>query len=286
MPTTVTAYSPDPKSRRILDAAWGYVQSIPYAVTARWLFYRLLQDGFYTTKEDYKGRFLPLLSRARKAFLEGWQPDTLADTGRSSTIRGAGSSSVGKWFQEIQESGVVCELDIWTEQPNYLEIWFEAEAMASQFNHYTEHITLRPFKGDPSLDFKWGIAMALQKRVEQYPDKPVKILYFGDLDKKGLSIPTSAVADIREWSGADFSFERCGLNPDHPARFNIPENPDKPGTYQWEALSDQGAAELITGAVSKYFDQEAAEGVIGRAAGAESWLLEQLQGLTLPEGAE
>lgn len=279
-------YKPTAAIQEILDVAWNHIQSVGYSVSARWLFYRLLQDSIFTTKEDYKTRFLPILTRARKAFHQGWKPDSLADTGRSSTIRGAGSPSVGEWFRGIQESGVICELDIWTEQPNYLEIWFEAEAMAAQFRHYTDHITLRPFKGDPSLDFKWSIAMALREKEEQYPGKPIKILYFGDLDRKGLSIPTSAVADIREWSEVPFDFERCGLNPDHPEKFNIPENPEKPGTYQWEALSDQAAADLITGAVSKYFDQEAAEGVIGQAAGAESWLLEQLQGLTLPEGAE
>ena len=279
-------YSPSTEGQKILEAARGYVDSVDYQVTARWLFYRLLQDSFYTRKEDYKGKFIPLLSRARKAFYEGWKPDSLADTARSATIRGGGHTSVRDWFAAVTSAGVACPLDIWADQPNYIEIWFEAEAMSGQFQHYTEHVTLRPFKGDPSLDFKWRIAMALQRRAERFPDKPIKVLYFGDLDQKGLSIPTSALQDIRKWSDVDFDFERCGLNPDHPERFNIAENPEKPGTYQWEALSDAGAKELITSAVSKHFDQAAAERILAKRQRAETWLVESMAGLTLPAEVE
>jgi len=46
-------YKPSAKTTAILDAARTHVESVDYDVTLRWCFYRLLQDGFYSSKADY-----------------------------------------------------------------------------------------------------------------------------------------------------------------------------------------------------------------------------------------
>lgn len=61
-------YKPHGKTARILDRAWELVQSVAYAVSMRWVFYRLLQAGYYSTKDDYKNKLTPALSDARPAF--------------------------------------------------------------------------------------------------------------------------------------------------------------------------------------------------------------------------
>lgn len=129
--------------------------------------------------------------------------------------------------------------------------------MRAQFEHYTQHVTLRPFKGDPSLDFKWEIGRHLDTVQQVYPGKSIVILYFGDLDPKGLQIPESAVCDVRAWSGVDFEFIRCGLNPGDESRYALHENPEKPGTYQWEALDDGQASTLIVSSVERFVDFDA-----------------------------
>lgn len=126
--------------------------------------------------------------------------------------------------------------------------------MQEQFAHYTRYVTLRPFGGDPSLDFKWAAAKHLELIADVYPDKPIVILYFGDLDPKGEQIPESAALDVRTWSAAPFEFVRCGLNPGDEIRFNLPENFEKPGTYQWEAMTDTSAQKLIMGRLERYTD--------------------------------
>ena len=125
-------YKPHKRSREILTRAWGHVQSVPYQVTARWLFYRLLQDGYYKTKSDYDNKFLPLLSRARHCFYESWRPDTLADDRRAPIVRGDGYESPAAWV-EMLASRARCNLARWEGQSYYVEVWFEAEAMKSQF---------------------------------------------------------------------------------------------------------------------------------------------------------
>ncbi|MBA7708513.1 hypothetical protein ES703_117415 [subsurface metagenome] len=47
------------------------------------------------------------------------------------------------------------------------------------------------------------------------------------------------------------------MNDGDGLRLGIPEKPEKPGTYQWEALSDNQAGDLITDTISRYYDKEA-----------------------------
>jgi hypothetical protein len=264
-------YNPRSAQADILDAAYALVQSVPYSVTARWLFYGLLQRGFFNHKDDYKISFLPLLSKARKSFYKEWTPETLADDTRPAVIRGDGWTSEAEWLHDVALAE--CVLDKWQDQGNYAEIWFEAKAMRGQFEYYTKHITLRPFGGDVSIPIKWQIAKDLKEKHELY-GKPIVILYFGDLDKKGLGIPVSAVKDIRSWLGdVEFTFYRCGLNPGDEITYSIPENPEKPGTYQWEGLSDESARELITGWTDKFVSQD----LFKYAEGLEQEITERFQ---------
>ena len=83
-------YNPHDATRVILDRALEHLASVSYEVSARWLFYRLYQDGIYIGKNDYKNKFLPMLSRARKGFYGEWRPWTLADDTRIITTQGDG----------------------------------------------------------------------------------------------------------------------------------------------------------------------------------------------------
>lgn len=246
-------YTPNAASRQILDLAWSFVESVPYQVTARWLFYQLLQAGVYHDKKDYQAKYIPLMSRARHNCYGPWRPDSLADDKRRAIVRTGGSVSAAEWAREVVRDGVRCELDHFYQQQFYAELWFEAEAMVRQFEYYTHGVNLVPFSGAPSIDYKWRIAKNIETRAACY-SKPVVVLYFGDLDDAGLTIPNSALADVRRWCGVDFEYVRGGLNHGDEVRFNIPENIDKPGAYQWEALSDTGARELLEGNMRKYID--------------------------------
>ena len=228
-----------------------YVKSVPYTVSARWLFYRLFQEGFYHDKKDYKDQFIDPLSEARKRMYSDWRPWTLADETRSPIYRGQGFANSLEWLEAmgLQE----CHLDRWATRSAYVEIWYEAKAMTGQFEYYTRDITLRPFGGQPSIPFKWDVVSHFSRIRRDYPGKQIIVLYFGDNDKHGNQIPKSAVADIKYWCsqrGIEFDFYRAGLNDGQELKFNIPENPEHQGTYQWEALSDEAARTIITQALS------------------------------------
>ena len=264
------SYNPSAENKYILGRALDHVNSVPYQVTTRWVFYRLLQDGTYIKKKGYR-HLLSITSKARKEFYGGWHPATLADDTRAPVLmqrdglysihpRGWGFKTRKEWLKTLRKE-LNCPLDRWNNQPIYAEIWFEAAAMQGQFLHYAnENVPLLAFHGDVSIPEKWRAANRLAKAWETY-QHPVEVFYFGDYDPKGLAIPTSAWRDVELWSCLiaaqkggkaaarqlliHLNFTRVGINEDQIEEMELPENPERPRTYQWEALDDGQAAELI-----------------------------------------
>jgi len=255
-------YRPQKNAAEILTWCLEQVKSVPYRVTLRWAFYRAMQSRGLI-KEDYRTRFKPWVTRARKNFWNGWAPDTLVDDTRVIVKRGFGYETPRDWIDGLRNEE--CVLDKRLAQPKIIIVCFEAMAMFSQFDHYTKDffVTLVPFKGDHTIEPKWNLAKYIEYLHEHY-GKPVKILYFGDLDLKGKQIPKSAENDIRRWCKVDFEWVRVGLNEEHTKRWTLPDNPKKPGEYQWEALDDEAARELIQGSLERETDRNAIVGVLQR----------------------
>lgn len=273
-------YSPRGKTAVILDRAYALAQSVPYKVSARWLFYRLLQEGHYSSKDDYKNKFLPAVSSARHAFYRDWRPDTLADETRSAITRGNGFLSPDGWLRALALNAS-CHLDKWASQAYYVELWYEARAMTDQFRYYTEHITLRPMGGQPSIPYKWDTAKDLEWAAHRY-GTPIAVLYFGDLDNAGGMIADTAEADVSKWCSEPFEFIRCGLTLDQVQRYGVPENPEKPGEYQWEALPDDAARAIIESNVAPFISHAGFTATVDRESAVTAWLREQIARLELP----
>ena len=272
-------WQPNKKSAAILDRAWQHVQSVSYKVTLRWLFYRLLQDGFYSGKSDY-GAMVQLFSRARCCFYENWHPATLSDEGRRAIPHGAGEhATVEDWIAYITKGNWACNLDHFYQQEYYVEAWFEANAMAGQFRQHTNGITLRPMGGQPSIPYKWQAAKELEVAAQKY-GKPVVVLYFGDLDDKGSEISDTIENEVSQWCSVGFEFVRCGLTIEQVNEYNVPENFEHPGAYQWEALTDGAAGEIIEGCISEYLDEDVAVTTSEGAEEAENLFNEYVAGFS------
>ena len=270
-------YSPGPAVAKILDRGMAHIQSVPYQVSLRWLFYRLLQDGLLDAKSDYK-KLVGYTSKARKNFYGGWNPTTLADESRRSVQRADGFSDVGEWAEAVKKHGVGCGLSKYRGQENVVIIAYEARAMTEQFEEYTEGVDLWPFAGDASIPYKWDLAQAIGQAAEE---RPVTLIYFGDLDDKGLQIGDAAARDIEAWAGCDFEFIRAGLSEEQVERLGVPENPERPGQYQWEALTDDQAREIIRDAVDPLWDADAYQEVLTEQDAAHDDLLRYLKGWTI-----
>jgi len=245
---------PEPESQNILNTALRHVQSVPYKVSLRWVFYRLYQDGLYKTKTGYDA-FESLCSKARHARWGGWNPNTLADETREVISRVYGVPNLETGLDNMPDnlaSSVEFEIDHFYRQDRYIELWYEARAMTGQFEYYTEKIDLVPMGGQPSIPFKWKIAKRLERKNLIYAN-PIKILYFGDEDLSGHEIESDIEEDTKKWCEIPFEIIWCGLTEAQAKKYGIPHSIEKKG-YQWEALSDEAAAEIIKASIDKHID--------------------------------
>ena len=71
---------------------------------------------------------------------------------------------------------------------------------------------------------------------------------------------------------ADFHYERVGLSEDQVAKYGIAENPERPDSWQWEAVPDDIAAELIGIA-----DTELDQGTFSEVEGREDDTTEEIR---------
>jgi len=266
-------YTPHGKTAKMLERALEVVNSVPYNVSTRWLFYRMLQEGYYSKKSDYRSQFCKATASARRACWGGWRPDTLVDDTREPIVRGDGFASELDWLRLVQRAE--CQLDKWFGQEYYVELWYEARAMSQQFKYYTDYMTLRPLGGQPSIEYKYRAAKALEAASARYA-VPIVVLYFGDLDTAGGIISDVVERDVRLWCEADFQFIRCGLTLDQVRRYNVPENFEKPGEFQWEALSDDGAHQIITDAAKPFLRQVAFSSAETKEQRVTRWLRDEL----------
>ena len=241
------------------------INALDYSPSTRWCFYRVM-DRYKLPKSAW-GTFKQTQSTWRKQEREGWAPDTLSDSVREINYAGYGVSSKEEFYREMLESPPA--VGIWDDLPFYAEVWFEAEAMNGQFEHYVREawwITTRPFRGDYSIEKKYQAANDLLAMAKK--GKAITILYFGDCDMKGKVIPFSALKDIKNWMYRyedQLQFYVAGLTVEQAHHYGLPENFERPGQWQWEALSDAQAKEIIKDALALHLDLDALRDAIWKA---------------------
>jgi len=264
---------PRDKQAKILDRALILAKSVPYSVTLRWLFYGLWQEGWFsntkpTRRASAKRRayedFSSLMSRLRHSsdeLQERWLIE-LADDRRDPIHRSSWFNSPDEWLKTASEK-LVCNTEKMVGQNFYVMVAFEAEAMQSQFKYFTEAygVSLWPFSGAASIPYKKALAEHIEYVTSEF-DLPVVILYFGDYDPAGLVIPESAFRHVRKWCGIEFTAYRAGLNQDQIDKYHIQEDPEKPGKFQWEAVGDAPAREIVIGALDEFLFRDTISGIL------------------------
>jgi hypothetical protein len=252
---------PHQKQAELLDRALILTQSVPYSVTLRWLFYGLWQEGWFSdvkptpkelnAKKVAYNHFKALMSRMRQSsdeLQERWQIE-LSDDRREPIHKSTWLSSTSEWLDAVSK-GLNCVTEKMVGQDYYVMVAFEAEAMQSQFKYLTQSygVSLYPFSGHASIPYKKALAEHIEFVTEEF-NLPVVILYFGDYDQAGMTIPETAFRHVRKWCDVEFKAYRAGLNQDQIDKYNIEEDPEKPGKFQWEAVREAPAREIVTGAL-------------------------------------
>ena len=113
----------------------------------------------------------------------------------------------------------------WHNQPHYVEIWIEKDALSGTFQSILKERQVRivPNKGFSSLSFiHYNI-----ERLKSYSNegKKIHVRYFGDLDPSGENIE-EVIYDKLKILKINVDFKRVAITEEQMRKFNLPENPN------------------------------------------------------------
>jgi len=246
------------------------IQQYDIRLTVRQIYYRLVAAGHIKNSRSSYNSLDRSLVNAR---LRGIIPfGTIEDRSR-----GFLSGDVEDWqtpegyfknaVETLRTLDSYYEVPFWLEQPEYVEVWVEKDALASLCNQICDkyNVRLAPCKGYPSLTFLYEASKHLAN-----VDKPITILYFGDFDMRGKDIQRY-ITERLEGFGIEANVQRIALTRQQVEAYSLPPQPAKKtdtmasgwieteGDVAWEldALEPNVLLSLIEDAVVKHLDKEA-----------------------------
>lgn len=226
-----------PTLRRSSLALLGQIEPIiadyhndGYDVTVRQLYYRLVGLGILKTNDlkTYKS-LVGLLTKARMAGLLDWS--SFVDRHR----RRLGNAHWDDPGQYLRDAADDFAIDKWANQPNYVEVMVEKDALAGILSNacYDLDVTLTPNKGYSSSSFFYNAGKRYAKQLAL--GKEVHILYLGDHDPSGIDMSRDMVRRLELFAGRPMlgtdgpwpealNIHRVALNYDQVQELNPPEN--------------------------------------------------------------
>jgi hypothetical protein len=238
-----------------------------YSLTLRQLYYRFIAtDTLPESRRDAQGtknnmrnyKWLGgLVADARVAGMIDWRHIT--DRTRSKTGGDAGWSSPGDAINSITSWYDVAH---WADQPDYLEVWVEKEALVDVISRPATRWRVGQFacKGYVSISEMHDAALRLRQKERE--GKATTILHLGDHDPSGLDM-TRDIRDRMAMFGSSVKVERLALNMDQIEAIDPPPSPAKLGdsrsaeyidqygddTWELDALEPQFLDDLVDGAI-------------------------------------
>jgi hypothetical protein len=142
----------------------------------------------------------------------GWITDSTRYV-RIDTMFGSADEAMDRWAETYRR-------DLWARQPRRVEVWAESDSTASLVEPVTRPlgVGLYSCRGQAGKEFAHAAAS-----VYSEVGKPVTILYLGDWDPTGLSIPKSLVERLRRYSNnaVDIDFRRFAVTPEQIVELDL-----------------------------------------------------------------
>lgn len=233
-----------------------------YSLSLRQVYYQMVARAIIENTERSYKNLGNLISDARLAGLIDW--NSIED--RTRNIRGN-----SHWTSPggiIQSAAYSYHTDHWADQPYYVEVWVEKDALVGIVGQVCEKLDVRYFscRGYVSQSEMWGAAERLRSRQDQ--GQEVVLLHLGDHDPSGRDMSRDIKDRLSLFETPDINFKRIALNMDQIEQYDPPPNPTKVtdsrangyinefGYECWEldALEPKVIEDLISGHVMLYRD--------------------------------
>lgn len=284
-------WKPNAQSRARLDTITSILESPEYEgikLTLRQTYYQLVsKDIIKNNLREYK-RLGELLSKARLAGLIDW--DIIEDRARK-PAKMADWSSAASYCDPWQ-----FRLNRWLNQPVYVELWCEKDALSSVLAPITNdlHATLMVNRGYSSSSAMYAAKGRIEENAqdEDGAARPTHIIYLGDFDPSGEDM----VRDIRDRMatfGVDVEVTKLALNPDQIKKWKLPPNPAKmsdsraagfvaehgKNSYEVDAIPPKELQKMVRRAISDHMDMGLYEEVKEREESIKTKIEEAVEGI-------
>lgn len=195
-------------------------QQMGYDLTLRQVYYQLVARGVIPNNERSYKNLGNLISDGRIAGLISWQ--AIVDRTRSLRANPHWSTPA----EIIETAAQQFALNKWQDQPNYVEVWVEKDALIGVVGQICTRLDVPFFscRGYVSQSEMWVAAQRLERQVND--DKEIHILHLGDHDPSGRDMSRDIVDRLNIF-GVDPIFSRLALNMDQVEQYNPPPNPTK-----------------------------------------------------------
>ena len=190
-----------------------------YELTLRQVYYQLVARGFIPNNERSYKNLGNLINNGRLAGLIDW--NSIVD--RTRFIRRNSHWSTPQ--SVINSARYSYMLDRWKDQPNYVEVWVEKDALIGIVSQVCKSLDVPHFscRGYTSQSEMWGAA---QRFIQQDERESRVIIHLGDHDPSGIDM-TRDIQERLEMFGADVEVKRVALTMNQINTFNPPPNPTK-----------------------------------------------------------
>lgn len=200
-----------------------------YELTLRQVYYQLVARGFIPNNERSYKNLGNLINDGRLAGLIDWY----AIVDRTRNLRG--NSHWDRPEDVIDCARYSYMLDRWENQPNYVEVWVEKDALIGIVSQICRELDVPHFscRGYTSQSEMWSAA---QRFIRQDYRESRTIIHLGDHDPSGIDM-TRDIQERMDMFGADVFVKRVALTMEQIETFCPPPNPTK--------LSDARASSYI-----------------------------------------
>jgi hypothetical protein len=228
-----------------------------YNLTLRQLYYQFVSRAWIPNSQQSYKRLGSIINDARLAGLIDW--DHITDRTRN-------LESLAAWSSPSDIVAAVAaqyRTRRWADQPNYVEVWVEKEALADVVSRPAERWQVPYFscRGYVSQSEMWGAAQRILNAEKR--GKRAIIIHLGDHDPSGIDM-TRDIRDRLEIFGTGVRVRRIALTMDQVLQYEPPPNPAK--------LTDARAADYI----ERFHDP-----MVDEPGTARSWELDALDPATL-----
>ncbi len=251
-----------------------------YKLTLRQAYYQLVaRDLIPNTEKSYKN-IGNLVNDARLAGIIDW--DVIVD--RTRNVR---RNSHWNRPQDVIDSAVMSfALDKWENQPEYIEVWVEKDALIDIVGQVCEPLDVPYFscRGYTSQTAMQDAAQRMNR--QKLKGKNCHIIHLGDHDPSGIDMSRDILERTNELFGAEVELRRIALTMNQVETYNLPPNPAKEtdkrskayitkfGNESWEldALEPTVISRLITNNILSFRDDKLYQEVCQKEAAGKAEL--------------